>query len=123
MTDALVLFGHGARDARWAEPFQRLQAQVAALRGDMAVRLAYLEIMAPDLDAVADELVAGGCTRMTIVPIFFGVGSYLRRDLPLQVEALRVRLPAVTVHVADAAGEDALVLAALADYCVRASAG
>ncbi len=77
--------------------------------------------MTPDLDTVVDELAADGCTHMTIVPIFFGVGSHLRRDLPLRVDALRARLPAVTVHVADAAGEDALVLAALADYCVRAS--
>ena len=117
----LILFGHGARDARWAEPFERLRAQVAEQRGDVSVRLAYLEIMTPDLDAVADALLADGCTRMTIVPIFFGVGSHLRRDLPLKVDALRGRLPAVDIHVADAAGEDALVLAALADYCVRAS--
>lgn len=118
----LVLFGHGARDARWAEPFERLRATVAGQRIDCVVRLAYLEIMAPDLDAVADALVAEGCSRLTIVPIFFGVGSHLRRDLPLKVDALRARLPGVTVHVADAAGEDATVLAALADYCVRVSA-
>ena len=28
---ALILFAHGARDPRWAEPFQRLQALVCLL--------------------------------------------------------------------------------------------
>ena len=117
----LILFGHGARDARWAEPFERLRAQVSARRSDVTVRLAFLEIMSPDLDTVADALVAGGCTRLTIVPIFFGVGSHLRRDLPLRVDALRARLPAIAIDVAAAAGEDAAVLDAVADYCVRVS--
>ena len=123
--DGLILFGHGARDARWAEPFERLRAQVSASfearMPGASVRLAFLELMTPDLEAAADALVAEGCARLTIVPIFFGVGSHLRRDLPLKVDALRARLPSIEVVVADAAGEDATVLAALADYCVRAS--
>lgn len=119
----LILFGHGARDARWAEPFERLRARVAACRSDAAVVLAFLEIMTPSLDSAADQLVAAGCTRLTIVPIFFGQGAHLRRDLPALVDALKLRLPAVRIVVADAAGEDDDVLAAVADYCVRSLAG
>lgn len=29
---ALVLFAHGARDARWREPFDRLRTRLAARR-------------------------------------------------------------------------------------------
>lgn len=29
----IVLFGHGARDARWAGPFERLAAKLRAARG------------------------------------------------------------------------------------------
>ena len=119
--DGVVLFGHGARDARWAEPFERLRSQVAARRPGMPVTLAYLEIMTPDLDTVVDALVAGGCARVTVVPIFFGVGSHLRRDLPALVDALRARHPSIDIEVADAAGEDERVLAAVADYCVRSA--
>ena len=117
----LILFGHGARDPRWAEPFTRLRDLVAAGRVDQPVTLAYLELMTPDLDAAADALVADGCRRITIVPIFFGQGAHLRRDLPLLVERLRARLPAIAIVVSVAAGEDADVLAAIADYCVRAA--
>jgi hypothetical protein len=38
---AIILFGHGARDARWREPFDRLHARLSALRPDCAVRLAF----------------------------------------------------------------------------------
>jgi len=117
----LILFGHGARDPRWAEPFQRLRDAVAARRSDAVVTLAYLELMTPDLDAAADALLAAGCTRLAIVPIFFGQGSHLRRDLPLRVDALRARLPMIDVTVAVAAGEDDAVIAAVADYCLRAT--
>ena len=119
----LILFGHGARDPRWAEPFVRLRDVVAARRADAVVTLAYLELMTPDLDAAADALLAAGCTTLSIVPIFFGQGSHLRRDLPAKVDALRTRLPTVDVTVAVAAGEDDAVIAAVADYCVRSTAG
>lgn len=137
----LILFAHGARDARWAEPFERLRMMVEArvdVRADAAlgvlatersaagasatrVALAFLELMEPDLDRAADTLVADGCTALTIIPIFLGQGSHLRRDLPLLVETLRERLPAIEIAITDAAGEDDAVLDAIADYCVRSS--
>ena len=120
--EGMILFGHGARDPRWAEPFERLRARVAARRPDAPTLLAYLELMQPDLDTAVDGLVADGCRRVTVVPIFFGVGSHLRRDLPALVDALRARHAAIDIAVADAAGEDDGVLAAVADYCMRSAA-
>ncbi len=127
----IILFAHGARDPRWAEPFERLRDRVSARLGarvhahvdahDARVALAFLELMEPDLDRAADVLVGEGCLALTIVPIFFGQGSHLRRDLPLLVEKLRDRLPTITISVAAAAGEDDDVLDAIADYCMRAS--
>jgi sirohydrochlorin cobaltochelatase len=117
----IVLFGHGARDPRWAEPFHRLREIVAAERPDAVVTTAFLELMTPDLDAAADVLVADGATSLTVVPIFFGQGAHVRRDLPERIDALRSRRPDLPVTLAGAAGEDVDVLAALADYCLRVS--
>ena len=114
----LILFAHGARDARWAEPFERLRDLVAGRVNEVPVRLAFLEMMQPDLAGAADALVADGCDALTVVPIFLGQGSHLRRDLPERVAALAARHPQVTIACADAAGEDEAVLCALADYCV-----
>lgn len=118
MKPGLILFGHGSRESRWAEPFERLAAQVRA-RASAEVRLAYLELITPDLATAADELIAGGARSIHIVPVFFGQGGHVRRDLPLLVDALRQRHPGVNFHCAAAIGEDEAVIEALTGYCLR----
>jgi sirohydrochlorin cobaltochelatase len=114
----LILFGHGSREARWAEPFELLAARVQA-QGSAEVRLAYLELLPPDLATAAAELVAGGTRSIHIVPVFFGQGGHVRHDLPVLAEELRRRHPGVNFLCAAAIGEDDAVLDALADYCLR----
>lgn len=114
MPRGLVLFAHGARDARWREPFERLAAKITAQRPDLLVRLAFLEMMAPDLRTAADELAGAGCTSIVVVPIFLGQGGHVRQDLPDVVAQVRARHPAVHVELRAAIGEDDTVLAAIA---------
>ena len=118
MKPGLILFGHGSRDPRWAEPFERLAARVRE-QGSAEVRLAYLELMTPDLATAAGELIAGGARSIHIVPVFFGQGGHVRSDLPTLVDALRRRHPGVNFHCAAAIGEDEAVIEALAGYCLR----
>jgi sirohydrochlorin cobaltochelatase len=118
MGRALILFAHGARDPVWAEPFEALAARVRALSPETPVRLAFLELMQPDLETAAAELVAGGVQAIRIVPIFFGQGGHVRRDLPARIAALRARYAGVSFESAAPAGEDRTVLDALARYCV-----
>ena len=116
---ALILFAHGARDAAWAEPFERLLAKVRSRARGQEVRLAFLEIMQPDLGAVAAELIGLGATAIRILPIFLGQGGHLKRDLPAQVDALRARYPGVELDCGPPAGEDEEILEAMTNYCVR----
>ena len=113
----LILFAHGARDPRWAEPFERLRGLLLRDLSGVRVELAYLELMSPDLPTVVRSEAAAGCTVLTIVPVFLGQGGHVRRDLPELVEKLRVSYPAVEIRCALPAGEDGGVLAALAEYC------
>lgn len=113
-TDGLILFAHGARDPRWAEPFQAVRDRVAALRPEWPVRLAFLELMAPGLDAVADELAAAGCRAIVVRPMFLGTGGHLRRDLPQLMASLQLRHPAVVWRLETAIGEDPAVMQAMA---------
>lgn len=117
-TRALVLFGHGARDPRWAEPFQRLQQIVQAQLPDVTVSLAFLELMAPQLPELVQQLEDSGYTEITVVPVFFGQGGHVLRDLPAMVDRLRQEHPELTLKIAQAVGEDADVLNAIAKYCV-----
>lgn len=117
---ALVLFAHGARDPRWAEPFQRLQALVQTQSPDLTVALAFLELMSPRLPELAAELIAAGSTNVTVVPVFLGQGGHVMRDLPVIVDELKLSYPEVSFKIAGAVGEDAEVLNAMAKYCLSA---
>ncbi|MGZ2745746.1 sirohydrochlorin chelatase [Burkholderia stagnalis] len=117
-THGIVLFGHGARDPRWAEPFERLAARLRAAAPASPVSLAFLELMTPSLDTAVAAQVAAGCTRITVVPVFFGQGGHVRRDLPQLVDACRAAHPGVAIRCATAVGEDDGVLDAIARYCL-----
>jgi sirohydrochlorin cobaltochelatase len=117
---ALVLFAHGARDPRWAAPFERLRGLVQAQMPDAVVSLAFLELMEPRLPALVPQLIDQGCDRITVVPVFLGQGGHVLRDLPVMIDGLRNAHPEVALKVVDAVGEDAAVLNAIAQYCVAA---
>ena len=121
---ALVLFAHGARAAAWAAPFERLRELTQARLPGTGVHLAFLELMAPRLpelvQSLLDGLPAGAMLDVTVVPVFLGQGGHVLRDLPLLVEELRRQHPRLRLKVVEAVGENASVLAAIADYCVAA---
>lgn len=115
---ALVLFAHGARDPKWAEPFERLQGIIQPQLPDVTVSLAFLELMTPRLPELVRQLEETGYTEVTVVPVFFGQGGHVLRDLPVLLEQLRRDHPEMTLKAAGAVGEDASVLNAIAKYCI-----
>lgn len=117
---ALVLFGHGARDPKWVEPFQRLLQIIQAQSPEVMVSLAFLELMSPRLPELVAQLVQDGCVEITVVPVFFGQGGHVLRDLPAMIEQLRQAHPDLALKTVQAVGEDAQVLNAIARYCIGA---
>jgi len=118
MASALIVFAHGARDPAWAQPFEAIVERVRALSPGTPVRLAYLELMQPDLETAAGELAASGVEAIRVVPVFFGQGGHVRRDLPARIDALRARHPHVAFETAPPVGEARTVLDAIARYCL-----
>ena len=114
-SSGLILFAHGARDARWAAPFEAVAERVRRARPGAAVRLAYLERMTPGLPEAGAELARAGCTRVVVLPLFLGTGAHLRSDLPLLVEALQAAHPATRFELRGAIGEAEAVVAAMAE--------
>lgn len=121
MTQAIVLFAHGARDPRWAAPFEAVAARVRAAAPGLPVALAYLELMAPNLGDAVAALIAAGATRVAVVPLFLGTGGHLRDDLPPLVEEIRARNPGVAIALHPAIGEHAEVVDAMARAALRAA--
>lgn|SRR5512143_1837318 len=117
---AILLLAHGARDARWAEPFERVAGIVRRAAPERPSGIAYLEFLQPDLPTAARRLAAEGATRIRVVPLFFGRGGHLRESVPRLVTQTAASMPGVSLEVADPAGEDGAVVQAIADYCLRA---
>ncbi|HYD62276.1 MAG TPA: CbiX/SirB N-terminal domain-containing protein [Noviherbaspirillum sp.] len=115
---SLVLFAHGARDPRWAEPFRRLQQLTQAQLPDVAVSLAFLELMEPRLPELVKRLAQDGCKEVTVVPVFFGQGGHVLRDLPVMIDQLKQDYPDMKIDAVPAVGENADVLNAIARYCI-----
>lgn len=117
---ALILFGHGARDVRWREPFDRLAQKWKAQHADTLVELAFLEMMQPSLEEAVASLVSQGATEIVVLPVFFGQGGHLRNDFPVSLSTCREKFPAIQLSSTPAVGEDDAVLQAIVEFGARA---
>lgn len=119
--NAVVLFGHGARDPEWARPMLRtrdhLRTQAPALR----VELAFLEFMTPTLEEAIDKLVRDGIRHITVVPMFIAQGGHLKSDVPKLIGAARALHPGCKISLAPAVGEADGVIAAMATFALQCS--
>ena len=118
MKTGLLLFAHGARDARWAQPFEQVAAAVRAARPAQPVRLAFLELMAPDIRAAAGELAGDGCAQIDVLPLFLGAGGHVRKDLPPLLDELRALHSGVVFTLHAAVGETPALIAAMAEIAL-----
>ena len=118
---AVILFAHGARDPRWAEPFLRVAERVRETAPDVAVEVAYLEHLQPSLDEAARRLAQRGARVIRVVPLFLGRGGHLRVQVPRLVATAAAALPGVAIELALPAGDDDAVIDALAEFSVRAA--
>lgn len=115
MTQALILFAHGARDPAWAEPVRRVQRAIESLDPAIRVEVAFLEFMAPTLPDCAAALAAAGCRRILVLPMFIAQGGHLKRDVPAILAELKARYPDVDFEQAAAIGEMDSVIRAMAE--------
>jgi sirohydrochlorin cobaltochelatase len=116
---AIILFAHGARDTQWALPFQRIQALVAQSLPDVAVQLAFLERMTPDLPAAVAHVAQTGATHVTVVPLFLGAGGHVKEDVTALVRDLEQKYRGLQFRVTSPIGEDEELVAAIASWVVR----
>lgn len=119
-TKAIVLFGHGARDVRWREPFDRLASLWKVRNPNTPVELAFLELMQPSLEEAIASLIGVGATEVVVVPVFFGQGGHLRNDFPVLLAACQEKFPDVSLSATPAVGEDDAVLQAIIDFSAKA---
>ncbi|MDH2919119.1 MAG: CbiX/SirB N-terminal domain-containing protein [Sideroxydans sp.] len=119
MSSAIVLFAHGARDPEWAQPFEKMRAQIQTRVSDTPVVLAFLELMQPTLGDAIANLEKQGVQQLTLIPMFLARGGHLKNDLPKLIAQIQTQHPNLTLSLSPAIGEVDSILQQLSDWVVR----
>lgn len=96
---AVILFAHGARDARWSTTLGELQRRVQTLLPDAHVGLAFLEFQPPTLAAALDDALVTGASAVDVMPVFWANGGHMASDVPPLLAELRRRHPGVRLRL------------------------
>ena len=99
---ALVALAHGSRDPRSAETITALVDEVRALRPDLRVEQAFLELSKPSFTTVVNKLVRAGYDEIVVVPLLLTEAYHAKVDVPSAVaeamakhEGLRIRTTSI----------------------------
>jgi sirohydrochlorin cobaltochelatase len=116
--EALILFAHGARDARWAAPLSALAAAIRGHASGASVRSAFLELQTPTLLEALEAAAAEGAQRIHVVPVFWSAAGHVDNELPAIVAEFAARRPQVVVRTLPVLSE----LPGMLDFIARAVA-
>jgi sirohydrochlorin cobaltochelatase len=115
----IVLFAHGAREAEWAKPFEKIRDRVRASRPECPIELAYLEMMTPTLEEAIATLAGAGASSITVFPLFMAQGGHLRHDLPKILDAIRQSHANLPICLENAIGEVPEILEAISGWILE----
>jgi sirohydrochlorin cobaltochelatase len=116
---ALILFAHGARDARWSQTLVALARSVADRMPDAFVATAFLEFQPPTLAETLDRAIAAGCRRIAVLPVFWASGGHMASDVPPLLAAFRRAQPQVEIVLLPVLSELPGMIDFIADRAAR----
>ena len=79
---ALVALAHGSRDPRSAATITALVDEVRAMRPDLRIEQAFLELSKPSFATVVDRLVKAGHDEIVVVPLLLTEAYHAKVDVP-----------------------------------------
>src|SRR3954447_12400042 len=110
---ALVALAHGSRDRRSAATIKALVSEVRAMRPDLKIEAAFLELSKPDFHTVVDRLVKAGHEEVVVVPLLLTEAYHAKVDVPSAVAEAAARHPQVRIHATGILGLEASFLEVL----------
>ena len=110
---ALVALAHGSRDPRSAATIKSLVAEVKAIRPDLRVETAFLELSKPSFDTVVDRLVKAGHDEIVVVPLLLTEAYHAKVDVPAAIERAMARHEGLRIHASKVLGMEAAFLEVL----------
>jgi len=115
---ALLVIGHGSRDAKGVAEYWEFVDRVTR-RADVPVGGGFIELAEPDLDTAIDKLVADGAEHIVAVPLVLLGAGHMKLDGPAALDRGRTRHADVRFDYARALGVHPLVLDVAADRVPR----
>ncbi len=88
---ALITLAHGSRDPRSAATIKALVAETRALRPDLRIEPAFLELARPSFQQVVDRLVKAGHDEVVVVPLLLSDAYHAKVDVPKAIAAATER--------------------------------
>ena len=88
---ALLALAHGSRDRRSAATVHALRDEVRALRPDLRIETAFLELASPGHAEAFDALAADGVEEVVVVPLLLTEAYHAKVDVPSAVAAAVAR--------------------------------
>ncbi len=110
---ALVALAHGSRDPRSAATIRALVAEVKAMRPDLRIETAFLDLSKPSFDTVVDRLVKAGFEEIVVVPLLLTDAFHAKVDVPEAIAAASARHPGLMIRGTKVLGMEAAFLEVL----------
>src|SRR6476619_7116950 len=101
---ALVALAHGSRDRRSAATIKALVSEVRAMRPDLKVEAAFLELSKPDFHTVVDRLVKAGHDEIVVVPLLLTEAYHAKVDVPSAIAEATARHPRMRIQASSILG-------------------
>lgn len=96
---ALITLAHGSRDPRSSATVEALVAETRAMRPDLRIEPAFLELSRPSFATVVDRLVRAGYDEVVVVPLLLNDAYHANVDVPAVVAAATDRHPGLQIRV------------------------
>lgn len=117
---ALVALAHGSRDPRSAATIKALVDEVRALRPDLRIEPAFLDLSKPSFDTVVDRLVKAGFDEIVVVPLLLTEAFHAKVDVPEAIAAAMSRHDGLKIRGTSVLGLEPMLLDVL-DRRLRAA--
>jgi sirohydrochlorin ferrochelatase len=117
---ALVALAHGSRDPRSAATIKALVDEVRAMRPDLRIEPAFLELSKPSFDTTVDKLVRAGYDEIVVVPLLLTEAYHAKVDVPEAIAAATARHEGLRIRATKVLGLETVFLEVL-DRRLRAA--
>lgn len=110
---ALIALAHGSRDPRSAATITALVGEARAMRPDLRIEQAFLDLSKPAFTTVVDRLVRAGFDEIVVVPLLLTEAHHATVDVPQVIAEATERHPGLQIRATEILGLETCFLEVL----------